>query len=471
MIGEGGTSTNDVDSRTIEDDERDASFPLVGINQASSAGNRHGLENSVLPGSALEEVGRILDDLGDSWRLKMYALLLGFGNAADAIEISSFAYIITVFKNPNTGSPISDDAFWSGLLTSAIYSGMLVGGLLSGYFGDRIGRRPALVSSMALNSVGAISSSLTPKLPNHAQLPWLLMCRLSAGLGVGGTIPSVFTLIAEISPSNQRGFYVNVVAWFWCVGLFATAVVARAFLYDSQAKESLPDQWPMFAVVAGLPAGICSILVKLFMVESPRFLTLKQRYQEAAASLLRMSGNPKNDSLLLDRIERLSVQTPSIIQKSLGLDFREGVRTILSPSLFRYTFILCLIWFLLSFSGYGISSWIGELFKKVGFEDPYAASILYASASVPGNIFATALIERLERRKLLTYSLALGAFSAFLFVFSTNSKMLVLITVCLYQACVTSSWNTVDAITSESFPSGKQKRSYIFLLITSILDL
>lgn len=88
-----------------------------------------------------------------------------------------------------------------------------------------------------------------------------------------------------------RGFYVNVVAFCWTIGMLFTAVIARGFLYDAELNENRPDRWPEFAFVAGIPAGVCAILVRFCIHESPRFLAMNKRYKEASVSLLKFAGN------------------------------------------------------------------------------------------------------------------------------------------------------------------------------------
>jgi MFS family permease len=44
-----------------------------------------------------------------------------------------------------------------------------------------------------------------------------VLMKIAAGVGVGGSVPGVFTLVAEYMPRARRGFYISVVAWFWMV--------------------------------------------------------------------------------------------------------------------------------------------------------------------------------------------------------------------------------------------------------------
>jgi MFS family permease len=49
------------------------------------------------------------------------------------------------------------------------------------------------------------------------------LCRVIGGIGVGGSIPAVFTLYTEYLPPKGRGMLLSIVASFWTVGTVYTA--------------------------------------------------------------------------------------------------------------------------------------------------------------------------------------------------------------------------------------------------------
>ena len=64
-------------------------------------------------------------------------------------------------------------------------AGMAVGGPVGGYFGDRFGRRPALIICVAIFGMATIATALV-----HGFL-WLTILRVFTGIGTGGTVPNV----------------------------------------------------------------------------------------------------------------------------------------------------------------------------------------------------------------------------------------------------------------------------------------
>ncbi|MGU7771713.1 MFS transporter [Burkholderia sp. MR1-5-21] len=84
-----------------------------------------------------------------------------------------------------------------------------LGGVLLAHVGDKYGRRPALILSIALMGIATVGLGA---LPTFAQLgvgaPLLLVLfRLIQGFGAGAELAGAITLVAEYAPPNRRAFY------------------------------------------------------------------------------------------------------------------------------------------------------------------------------------------------------------------------------------------------------------------------
>jgi MFS family permease len=101
------------------------------------------------------------------------------------------------------------DEWWKGFLAAAVFIGMLVGGLACGVLSDKAGRRPLLLASMGINAVAGVASAFAPSLAS------LVACRVIAGVGIGGSVPCVFTMCAETIPKKARGRFLVAIAWHW----------------------------------------------------------------------------------------------------------------------------------------------------------------------------------------------------------------------------------------------------------------
>lgn len=86
-----------------------------------------------------------------------------------------------------------------------------IGAALFGHFGDRVGRKKALVVSLMLMAVGTFAVGL---LPGHATIGiWapvtLVALRFIQGLGIGGEWGGAALMTAEYAPDKRRGLYVS----------------------------------------------------------------------------------------------------------------------------------------------------------------------------------------------------------------------------------------------------------------------
>ena len=366
------------------------------MRQASAEARSAELSNHMLTAGAGSSFDTVLERVGVTPRQWWLLFILGLGNAADAVEILSIGYILTVYPH------ISSEA--KGALTAAVFAGMLIGGLACGYFSDRLGRRPLLLLSLVVNGFAALASAAAPT------TGLLIAARVVAGLGVGGSVPSVFTMCAELFPASRRGFFINLVAWHWMVGSLFASTSAWLLL------GVLGLSWRIYAAVSAAPALLTALLVVLFLPESPRFLHIHGRNGEAEAvlrgcarsalgphplaCLLRVyprypsptathrldddclddssSDSSSSSRQILPDVEpgagathsaaAVSVLLEDTPVRSSGRTLAQSFRALLLTKRHVALSLLLLlgVWFTLSFGSYGLLVWISELFKNEG---------------------------------------------------------------------------------------------------------
>ena len=118
------------------------------------------------------------------------------------------------------GHLISGAAWYQDLLSWQM-AGMLIGGILFGILGDRMGRLTTLFGSILLYSVANIANGLVHSFEAYAT--W----RFIAGLGLAGELGGCIALVSETLSKERRGYGTALVA---TVGVFG-AVVA-GFMAD-----------------------------------------------------------------------------------------------------------------------------------------------------------------------------------------------------------------------------------------------
>lgn len=138
------------------------------------------------------------------------------------------------------------------------YAGMMVGGALAGVAGDRIGRRRALLWSVAVFGLMTLGTSAVQDLRTLAALRFL------AGIGLGGALPNAATLAAEFVAPAQRPMAVT--ATIVCVPLGGVLVG----ILGSQSLEAIG--WRALFVVCGLAPLVAAAVLTRLLPESPAYL-------------------------------------------------------------------------------------------------------------------------------------------------------------------------------------------------------
>ena len=400
------------------------------------------------------------------WKFWCILLSLGVANSSDASEILCLSYILSDQEFSNHFLQSKDGG---GTLAAAVFLGMLLGGLIVGTLGDWWGRRPMLLMGLACNSVAGVLSSLAPT------VGILSLLRFVSGLGIGATVPPLFTLVTELAPPSTRGFCVTLCASFWMVGSMFVAIVALWMLEDG-----LGLSWRVFALVCALPSALGAFLIYFLVPESPRFLGLEQRHKEATENANTLGramgyhGAPLTEGELIGSFASASIQsserssrsrhTPRMECSLSGIlsllrvvlqDFFESASKLYTPGLQRTTFPLQIVWFSLSFGSYGLMTWINTIFVEVNLQNVYFNALLFAASNLPGNIMTALLMDRVGRGPLLIGSVVAAASSLVLFAFSANTSWStgIVLSACLFQCFTISAWNTIDTMTSELFPT------------------
>lgn len=287
-----------------------------------------------------------------------------------------------------------------GFLTAAVFAGMLAGGFLGGVLGDICGRKPVLLTTLAINAASAFLSAFS------TSIYWLIFFRTLAGLGVGGVVSSLFALCLEHVPVSARGRYVTILCSFWMVGSVLTAGTAWIMLGNTTGGERILDiSWRWFAAVVGLPSFVCFLFTMWYVPESPHFLASQGKIQ-AVTEVLQYIHTMQKSSRRVQfqftdpetrefaaqkkRLAGSSEQPPSgrggVARAVFDPDRMRGIgRLFHRPQIFG-TLLLMFCSYCLSFGSYGLSTWIAKLFQAVGLSNPFANAFMFAGANLPGNV-------------------------------------------------------------------------------------
>jgi MFS transporter, putative metabolite:H+ symporter len=153
---------------------------------------------------------------------------------------------------------------------SLTFVGMAVGSFVTGFVGDKYGRRFTYQVNLLIFGLASIAAAFAQDMTQ------LIICRFIQGLGLGAEIVVGYSTLTEFVPPSTRGRWLAFMAFLVVAGFPATAILGYLVI----------PTWgwrPMF-IIAGIGALIVWYLRKN-LPESPRWLEAQGRTAEAEALL------------------------------------------------------------------------------------------------------------------------------------------------------------------------------------------
>ena len=343
--------------------------------------------------------------------------------AADAMQVLAIGFTIpSLVISFGLSVP---EALQTGTL---FFAGMMVGAFAFGRLADRIGRRNVLVVTVMIDAVFGIASAFAP------DFGWLLALRFLTGLGVGGTLPIDYTMMAEFLPAEKRGRWLVALEGSWAIGTIAVAIGALA------AGTLYPDaSWRAIFLITGIPALI-GVFIRFWIPESPLYLLRRGRAEEARAILVTVAeANGRNAAIPELQVTR---------------DERRPFSALLSPEYRRRTILVLAAWLLVSASYYGVFVWLPIQLAKdgFGFLRGHLFLIVVALAQLPGYALAAYGVDRWGRKPTLIGFLVLSAIGCFAYGLGQSAALVTLTTLVMSFALL-GTWGALYAFTPEIYPT------------------
>ncbi|MBW3608000.1 MAG: MFS transporter [Actinobacteria bacterium] len=315
-------------------------------------------------------------------------LVMAAAVTIDVMKPTTLAFVVPGFAAEyGLRSPINPAGHpAAALLPLAGITGTVLGSLSWGWLGDRIGRR----ASILLAGVLFVATAVCGSMPSY-QLN-LVMCFVM-GLGVGGMLPIVFTLLAETIPSRHRG---------WLMVLIG-GDVAGAYILTSWLSSALVPEysWRILWLI-GLPTGLLLIVLNRWIPESPRFLLAHGRDEDARAVMARYGAK-----LVPDQKPELAVE--ELVQSRFAQLFARPLR--------RPTAVVVLLGLGIGLVTFGFQLWIPTNLRDLGYADVTADRILRDSALIgfPLNFLIAWLYGFWSSKKTIVLLAGLTAVALFAF--------------------------------------------------------
>ncbi|HZG20914.1 MAG TPA: MFS transporter [Herbaspirillum sp.] len=353
-----------------------------------------------------------------------YRLFVIFGLVwlADAMQVLSIGFSApTIAKTFGLTVP---QALQSGTM---FFVGMLLGAFVFGRLADRIGRRPVLMCAVVIDACFGVASAFAP------DFTWLLALRLLTGIGVGGTLPVDYTMMAEFLPSARRGRWLVMLESFWAIGTICLAVLALV------AVSWGNDAWRVIFFVTGLPA-LVGVVLRFYVPESPMYLN--------------RSGKSDAARKVLERVAKVNGSSTPIPPLQPEVVERKPMSALFSAALRRRSLSLYLAWGLISIAYYGVFVYLPVKLgsEGFGFMRGQIFLIFLALVQLPGYALSAYGVERWGRKPTLVGFLLLSAVGCMLYSLGSDPRLVVGSTL-LLSFSLLGTWAALYAFTPEVYPT------------------
>ncbi|XP_071957175.1 organic cation transporter protein-like [Antedon mediterranea] len=290
---------------------------------------------------------------------------------------------------------VCEDSYKVSLAASSFLFGYFFGSIIFGAICDYFGRKRGIILAILLRILTGVAMSLAPSY-------WFyFVCRVANGCLNIGLFISVFVYVNEFVAPSKRAFISAMANVYFCVGFLILAFLA----YFIRA-------WRTLYLVVSICPGLL-LLVYFFIPESPRWLLLQNR-QEEAKNILQKIAKFSNKELPDDFIEHIELKTEPTKQRPST--FASTLNIFRYSNMRRKTLILIYCWFTACLVYYGLTYGVEGLDVNV-----------YVGICVMGVLeffatFTTAFsIQRFGRRSMLVACLIITGTMSFINIWIPSS--------------------------------------------------
>ncbi|OCT46105.1 putative sugar transporter [Cladophialophora carrionii] len=328
----------------------------------------------------------------DNWKCLIICCVVSMANCQygfDTAAVAGFQAMIGFlevfgYREENSKSGWNINTKPQQLISSFLNVGTIVAVLLGGPFSHKFGRKPAIwvaavVSMVACGVQVGVNS-----------LAGLYAGRILLGLGNGFFILFSNTYTVEVAPPQHRAILASFFGFWVNLGSILGAIADN---YSKTLDSKLAYRIPLASLFA-IPV-LLSVFV-FFVPESPRWLLLHNRPEEARQALEKLRGTSLKPELLNEEFvemqrgieqEKEMASSTSVFDMFKGTDRR---RTILAAGAIA-SHAASGIWFTISYSTF--------FYQMAGIEKPFQATIMQNCLGLVGALCGMFLMHKVFGRR------------------------------------------------------------------------
>jgi MFS transporter, putative metabolite:H+ symporter len=261
--------------------------------------------------------------------------LIGIGLFFDGFDIYVAATVLGAMLKSGFSTMGQNAQF-----VSVTFVGMMVGSFLTGFLGDRYGRRFSYQANLAIFGLASLAAAFAPS------IGVLIMLRFIMGVGLGAENVVGYSTMTEFTPPRVRGKWLGGMSVFVVSGLPITALIGTLVIPRFG--------WRTMFLLGGLGAMVVWYLRKA-LPESPRWLESIGRTDEADAILRTI----EKEVTLQHGTLPPPVSTPAAIPS-------RSLASLLTPLLFPRMIVGAVSLIVVNTLIFGFVTWLPAFFVQEG---------------------------------------------------------------------------------------------------------
>ena len=275
--------------------------------------------------------------------------------------IDGFDVLAIAFAAPEIAREWALEPAVLGVVFSAGLAGMVIGALFLSPLADRYGRRSLILVGLAIISVGMFTSALA------SDVTTLVITRLITGLGVGGMLSSLTTMVSEYSNARRQKLAVAILQAGYPVGAIIAGFVSVALVSAMG--------WRSIFVVGG---GLSLLMLLIVWWRLPESLAFILNLRPANAL-------PRINALLtqlgIQPVTALPEADPAEVQQGRFLD-------VFTPQYRSRTLLIWLAFVAVMSTWYFIANWTPKILVDAGLsrDTSLSGGVILSVGGVIGGI-------------------------------------------------------------------------------------
>ncbi|KAL6650429.1 hypothetical protein ACP70R_009354 [Stipagrostis hirtigluma subsp. patula] len=329
-------------------------------------------------------------------------VIAGMGFFTDAYDLFSISLVADLLGHIYYGGELPRRV--SAAINSIALCGAVLGQLVFGWLGDKMGRKRIYGVTLALMVGCSLASGLSfSKRKGKNVVTVLCFFRFWLGVCIGGDYPLSATIMAEYANKRRRGAFIAAVFAMQGFGNLAAGivgmVVSAAFVHGDPSNADFV--WRIVLMFGAIPA-VLTYYWRMKMPETARYTALIAMNAKQAASdmsaVLNMDIVPEEETVnRLARQDRYGLFSAEFLR-------RHGIHLLGTT--------VC--WLVLDITFYSLNLFMKDLFTKVGLlpdpdkGNPFKRMIhitathtaIALCGTLPGYFFTVAFVDRIGRVKI-----------------------------------------------------------------------